>query len=98
MRRPKLKELDLPTLEKLVKECAKQRFTMRGEPTGKGGGGGAVDSCESGSLVGGEFVGYRGEEGADAVPRRWRRWSLRGLRRQRRFRWSCMGATSGCGM
>lgn len=37
MRRPKLKELDLPTLEKLVKECAKQRFTMRGEPTGDGG-------------------------------------------------------------
>lgn len=37
IRRPKLKELDMVTLERIVRENAKQRFTMREEPTGEGG-------------------------------------------------------------
>lgn len=37
MSRPKLKSCDLATLERIVKDNAKQRFTMRNEPTGAGG-------------------------------------------------------------
>lgn len=37
MARPKLKGLDMTTLERLVKDNAKQRFTMREEPTGVDG-------------------------------------------------------------
>ncbi|GAA5828589.1 hypothetical protein JCM5353_004314 [Sporobolomyces roseus] len=37
MKRPKLKGCDLETLERIVRENAKQRFTMRSEPTGQDG-------------------------------------------------------------
>ncbi|GAA5849510.1 hypothetical protein JCM8547_000480 [Rhodosporidiobolus lusitaniae] len=37
MKRPKLKGCDLETLERIVRENAKQRFTMRAEPTGEDG-------------------------------------------------------------
>lgn len=37
MSRPKLKSLDMATLERIVTDNVKQRFTMRKEPTGAGG-------------------------------------------------------------
>ncbi|GAA6062140.1 hypothetical protein JCM10212_003175 [Sporobolomyces blumeae] len=37
MKRPKLKGCDLETLERIVRDNAKQRFTMRSEPTGPNG-------------------------------------------------------------
>ena len=37
MKRPKLKGCDLETLERIVRDNAKQRFSMRAEPTGEDG-------------------------------------------------------------
>lgn len=37
MKRPKLKGCDLETLERIVRENAKQRFTLQAEPTGDNG-------------------------------------------------------------
>jgi 2'-phosphotransferase len=37
MKRPKLKGLDMETLERIVRENEKQRFSLRGESTGEGG-------------------------------------------------------------
>ncbi|GAA5945773.1 hypothetical protein JCM1841_001719 [Sporobolomyces salmonicolor] len=37
LKRPKLKGCDMDTLDRIVRDNAKQRFTMRGEPTGEGG-------------------------------------------------------------
>lgn len=37
MKRPKLKGCDLETLHRIVRDNAKQRFTIRSEPTGEGG-------------------------------------------------------------
>lgn len=37
MKRPKLKGCDMKTLERIVRENAKQRFSMRPEPTGHNG-------------------------------------------------------------
>ena len=37
MKRPKLKHCDLETLGRIVRENAKQRFTMRPENTGENG-------------------------------------------------------------
>ncbi|GJN89066.1 hypothetical protein Rhopal_002040-T1 [Rhodotorula paludigena] len=37
MKRPKLKGCDVATLERIVRDNAKQRFSMRTEPTGDGG-------------------------------------------------------------
>ncbi|GEM07522.1 DUF1275 domain protein [Rhodotorula toruloides] len=37
MKRPKLKGCDMATLERIVKDDAKQRFSMRPEPTGENG-------------------------------------------------------------
>ncbi|GAA5885575.1 hypothetical protein JCM6882_007478 [Rhodosporidiobolus microsporus] len=37
MKRPKLKGCDLPTLERIVRDNAKQRFSLRGEATGPNG-------------------------------------------------------------
>jgi hypothetical protein len=37
MKRPKLKGCDMDTLERIVRDNAKQRFTMRPEPTGPNG-------------------------------------------------------------
>ncbi|KAI5477983.1 tRNA 2'-phosphotransferase Tpt1 [Pseudohyphozyma bogoriensis] len=37
MKRPKLKGCDMDTLERIVRDNAKQRFTMRAEPTGPNG-------------------------------------------------------------
>lgn len=37
MKRPKLKGCDMATLDRIVKDNAKQRFSMRPEPTGENG-------------------------------------------------------------
>ncbi|KAM0787587.1 hypothetical protein ACM66B_003657 [Microbotryomycetes sp. NB124-2] len=37
LKRPKLKGCDMDTLERIVRDNAKQRFTMRAEPTGQDG-------------------------------------------------------------
>ncbi|GAA6007828.1 hypothetical protein JCM10207_004889 [Rhodosporidiobolus poonsookiae] len=37
MKRPKLKGCDMETLERIVRDNAKQRFSLRPEPTGEGG-------------------------------------------------------------
>lgn len=37
MKRPKLKGCDMATLERIVRDNAKQRFSIRTEPTGDGG-------------------------------------------------------------
>jgi 2'-phosphotransferase len=37
MKRPKLKACDMETLQRIVRDNAKQRFTIRSEETGEGG-------------------------------------------------------------
>lgn len=37
MKRPKLKGCDMETLERIVRDNAKQRFTLQAEPTGENG-------------------------------------------------------------
>ncbi|GAA5909928.1 tRNA 2'-phosphotransferase [Sporobolomyces salmoneus] len=68
LRRPKLKGCDLETLERIVRENAKQRFTMRPEPTGSEGKEELWIRANQGHSVAVEALELKRVETADQVP------------------------------
>ncbi|GAA5999767.1 hypothetical protein JCM5350_007868 [Sporobolomyces pararoseus] len=68
LKRPKLKGCDLETLDRIVRENAKQRFTMRPEPTGEGGKEELWIRANQGHSVNVEALELKPVEKADQVP------------------------------
>ncbi|GAA5854961.1 hypothetical protein JCM3766R1_005808 [Sporobolomyces carnicolor] len=68
LKRPKLKGCDLETLERIVRDNAKQRFTMRSEPTGPEGDEELWIRANQGHSVKVEALELKPVEKADDVP------------------------------
>ncbi|GAA5881880.1 hypothetical protein JCM16303_003447 [Sporobolomyces ruberrimus] len=68
LKRPKLKGCDHETLERIVRENAKQRFTMRPESTGEGGKAELWIRANQGHTVKVEALELKPVEKADQVP------------------------------
>ncbi|GAA5870646.1 hypothetical protein JCM3774_001713 [Rhodotorula dairenensis] len=68
MKRPKLKGCDMETLERIVRDNAKQRFTLQAEPTGPGGADELWIRANQGHSVKVEALELKPVERAEEVP------------------------------
>ncbi|POY71759.1 hypothetical protein BMF94_5120 [Rhodotorula taiwanensis] len=68
MKRPKLKGCDLDTLERIVRDNAKQRFTLQAEPTGQDGADELWIRANQGHSVKVEALELKPVEKAEQVP------------------------------
>ncbi|KAK4051170.1 tRNA 2'-phosphotransferase [Microbotryomycetes sp. JL201] len=68
LKRPKLKGCDMDTLERIVRDNAKQRFTMRAEPTGPDGADELWIRANQGHSVQVDSLDLQQVQSADEIP------------------------------